>query len=101
MKCSHIPLTFDVGDVNLHDAPHTNAMVITYNIVGCEICKALVDNGKKAYIIFLHAFDRMGINPKLLHPVDKPLFRFGGKTTLPLGKIVLALSFGTGPNAQT
>jgi hypothetical protein len=43
----------------------------------------------------------MGINLKQLHPADIPLVGFGGKATLPLKKIVLPLSFGTGANART
>jgi hypothetical protein len=36
---------------------------------------------------FFHAFDRMGINLKQLHPADIPLVGFGGKATLPLKKL--------------
>lgn len=43
----------------------------------------------------------LGINPKQLQLADNPLFGFEGNATLPLGKIVLPLSFGTGTNAQT
>jgi hypothetical protein len=40
----------------------------------------------------------MGINPKMLQLVDNPLFGFGGKAMLPLGKITLPLSFGVARN---
>jgi hypothetical protein len=60
-----------------------------------------VDNDGQANIIFLHVFERMGINLKQLQPADNPLSGFEGKTTLPLGKIILPLSFGTGANART
>lgn len=43
----------------------------------------------------------MGINLEQLQPAGNPLFGFWGKATLPLDKIVLPLSFGTGPNART
>jgi hypothetical protein len=33
-KWSHIPLTFDSNDVNLHNDPHTDAMVIGCNVAG-------------------------------------------------------------------
>jgi hypothetical protein len=65
-KWSQVPLTFDSSNVNLGNAPHTDAMVISYNVAGWEIRKALVDNGSKVDIIFLHAFERMGITPKQL-----------------------------------
>jgi hypothetical protein len=54
-----------------------------------------------ADIIFLHAFDRMGIIHILLKPADNPLYGFGGKGTFPVGKIELSLSFGKTPSAQS
>jgi hypothetical protein len=60
----------------------------------------LVDNDSQDDIIFLHAFNRMGISHNLLKPPDNPLYDFGGKGTFPVGKIDLPLSFGTTPNAR-
>jgi hypothetical protein len=63
--------------------------------------KVLVDNGSQTGIIFLHAFDHMGISHNLLKPSDNPLYGFGGKGTFPVGKIKLSLSFGVAPNARS
>jgi hypothetical protein len=76
-------------------------MVINCRVVGWDLHKVLVDNGSQADIIFLHAFDRMGISHNLLKPSDNPLYGFGGKGTFPVGKIELPLSFGVAPNAQS
>lgn len=43
----------------------------------------------------------MGINHSLLQPADNPMYCFGRKGTLPLGKIELPLSLSTTPNART
>jgi hypothetical protein len=64
-------------------------MVITCRVAGWDLHKVLVDNGSQADIIFLHAFDRMGISHNLLKPADNPLYGFGGKGTFPVGKIEL------------
>jgi hypothetical protein len=100
-KWSHVPLTFDARDVDLRSAPHADAMVITYKVAGWDLHKVLVDNGSQADIIFLHAFDRMGISHILLKLADNPLYGFGGKGTFPVGKIELPLSFGIAPNARS
>jgi hypothetical protein len=100
-KWSHVPLTFDARDVDLRSAPHADAMVINCSVAGWDLHKVLVDNGSQANIIFLHAFDCMGINHSLLKPSDNPLYGFGGKGTFPVGKIELPLSFGVAPNARS
>jgi hypothetical protein len=79
--------------------PHMDAMVINCSVAGWDLHKVLVDNGSQADIIFLYAFDRMGISHSLLNPSDNPLYGFGGKGTFPVGKIELPLSFGVAPNA--
>jgi hypothetical protein len=94
-------LTFDARDVDLHSAPHIDAMVINCSVAGWGLHKVLVDNGSQADIIFLHAFDCMGISHSLLKPSDNPLYGFGGKGTFPVGKIELPLSFGVAPNARS
>jgi hypothetical protein len=75
-------------------------MVINCRVAGWDLHKVLVDNGSQADIIFLHAFDRMGIIHNLLKPADNPLYGFGGKDTFPIGKIELPLSFGTARSEQ-
>jgi hypothetical protein len=100
-RWSHVPLTFDDRDVDLRSAPHVDAMVINCSVAGWDLHKVLVDNGSQADIIFLHAFDRMGISHSLLKPSNNPLYGFGGKGTFLVGKIELPLSFGVAPNAQS
>jgi hypothetical protein len=100
-KWSHVPLNFDSRDVDLRSAPHIDAMVINCSVAGWDLHKVLVDNGSQADIIFLHAFDCMGISHNLLKPSDNPLYGFGGKGTFPVGKIELPLSFSVAPNARS
>jgi hypothetical protein len=100
-KWSHVPLTFDAKDVDLRSAPHVDLMVINCRVAGWDLHKVLVDNGSQADIIFLHAFDCMGISHSLLKPADNPLYGFGGKGTFPVDKIELSLSFGAAPNARS
>jgi hypothetical protein len=98
---SHVPLTFDARDVDLHSAPHVDTMGINCSVAGWDLHKVLVDNDSQADMVFLHTFDRMGISHSLLKPSDNPLYGFGGKGTFPIGKIELPLSFGVAPNARS
>jgi hypothetical protein len=82
-RWSHVPLTFDARYVDLRSAAHVDAIVINYSVAGWDLHKVLVDNGSQANIIFLHAFDRIGISHSLLKPSDNPLYGFGGKGTFP------------------
>jgi hypothetical protein len=100
-KWSHVPLTFNARDVDLRSAPHIDAMVINCSVAGWDLHKVLVDNGSQADIIFLHAFDRMGISHSLLKPSDNLQYGFGGKGTFPVSKIEQPLSFGVAPNARS
>jgi hypothetical protein len=95
-----VPLTFNARDVDLRSAPHVDTMVINCSVAGWDMHKVLVDNGSQADVIFLHAFDCMGISHSLLKPSDNPIYGFGGKGTFP-GKIELPLSFGVAPNARS
>jgi hypothetical protein len=39
-KWSHVPLTFDARDVDLHNAPHIDAMVINCSVAGWDLHKS-------------------------------------------------------------
>jgi hypothetical protein len=98
-----VPCAIDLQRPRRRSAQRTThrRMVINCSMAGWDLHKVLVDNGSQADIIFLHAFDRMGISHSLLKPSDNPLYGFGGKGTFPIGKIELPLSFGVAPNAQS
>jgi hypothetical protein len=63
--------------------------------------KLLVDNGSSVDIIFVDAFDKMGLNKDLLQHPDTSLYGFGRRVIHALGKVVLLVSFGTVRNART
>jgi hypothetical protein len=77
-------------------------ILVSYDIILHVNRKTILHvNSSQADIIFLHAFDRMGISHSLLKPVDNPLYGFGSKGTFAVGKIELPLSFGVAPNARS
>jgi hypothetical protein len=77
-KWSHIPLTFTAADIKLVSFPHKDAIVIMTHIDKWDVSRVLIDNGSKAKILLLSAFDQMGYGRKQLKEALKPLYDFGG-----------------------
>lgn len=57
-----IPITFDETDFQVRDYPHCDAFVATANVARFTLHNILVDNGSSADILFIKAFDSMGLN---------------------------------------
>jgi hypothetical protein len=100
-KWSHIPLTFTAADIKLVSFSHKDAIVIMMHIDKWDVSRVLINNGSKAKILLLSAFDQMGYDRKQLKEALKPLYDFGGKRIEPEGFISLPVSFKSLKNART
>ena len=80
-----------------YEHPHDDPLVIRVVIANKTIHRVLVDNGSSADIIFVSAFNKMGIEREKLEPVNPHLRGFSGKRVLPLGSIQLVLTLGDPP----
>jgi hypothetical protein len=76
-------------------------MVITTHINKWDVTRVLIDNGSQTEILFLSAFDQMGLDNKRLKKASKPLYGFGEKRIEPVGSISLPVFFGSLHNACT
>jgi hypothetical protein len=99
-RWSHILITFSEEDVRLQGFPHNDVLVIEASIASWTQGKLFVDNGSSGNIIFADVYDKMGLNRKLLQPLDTPLYGFGGRVIHAIGKVSLPISFGTVQNAR-
>jgi hypothetical protein len=93
-KWSHIPITFSQEDLQLKDYPHNDAVDISYVIKGFLVHNVLVDIGSAADIIFAKAFRQMQEPDDKIHDATHPLYDFGGRQIVALGKITMPITFG-------
>jgi hypothetical protein len=100
-KWSHIPTTFSQEDLQLKDYPHDDAMVISCVIKGFLVNNVLVDTGSAADIIFAKAFRQMQEPDGKIHDAMHPLYGFGGRQIMALGKIAMPITFGYVHNTMT
>ena len=90
-------ITFSDLDMEGCQHPHDNPLVIKTLVANKMIHRVLVDNGSSADIIFVAAFDKMGIGREKLEPINACLLGISGERVLPLGSIQLVLTLGDPP----
>ena len=80
-------ITFLYSDMEGCQHPHDDPLVIRAVIANKTAHRVLVNNGSSADIIFMSAFDKMGIGREKLEPVNAHLRGFSEERVLPLGLI--------------
>ena len=81
-----VPITFDKNDFHVRDFPHSDAFVATANVAGYMLHNILIDTRSSVDILFIKAFECMGLDRQTLEPVENSLFSFGGKKIDVIGK---------------
>ena len=81
--------------------PHDDPLVIRVVVANKIVHRVLVDNESSTDIIFVSAFDKMGIGREKLEPVNAHLRGFSRERVLPLGSIQLVLTLGDPPCQAT
>ena len=89
--------TFSNSDMEGCQHPHDDPLVIRAIMANKTVHKVLIDNGSSIDIIFVSAFDKMGIGREKLEPVSAHLLGFSGEKVLPLGLTQLVLTLGNPP----
>ena len=90
-------ITFSDSDLEGCQHPHDDPLVVRAVVANKTVHRVLIDNGSSADIIFVLAFDKMGIGREKLEPVNTHLRGFFGENVLPLGSIQLVLTLGDPP----
>ncbi|XP_009145112.2 uncharacterized protein LOC103868802 [Brassica rapa] len=81
-------------------APHHDTLVVSLTIVNCLVKSILVDNGSSNNIIFLTAYQDLGLEENTLTRKVTPLIGFSGKVKQTAGEVVLPV-YAEGINLST
>jgi hypothetical protein len=84
----------------LHDFPHTDAFVATTNVAGYTLHNILVDTRSSVDILFIKAFESMGLDKRTLEPAGNSLFSFSGNKIDAIGKKAIPVSFEEGDKVR-
>jgi hypothetical protein len=76
-------------------------MVVSCVIIGFLVHNVLVDIGSAAYIIFAKAFRQTQEQDDKIHDATHPLYGFGGRQIVALGKITMSITFGYVHNTRS
>ena len=98
----------EVEDITVTDAdgrwvhhPHNDPLVITTTIGNMNVHWTLVDNASSVDILYLGAYEQMGLWQHQLTPTLTLLYRFTGDNLTLIGYIKLAMKMGTYPQIST
>ena len=94
-------ITFSDSDMEGFQNPNDDPLVIRVVVANKTVHKVIVDNGSLTDIIFVSAFDKMGIGREKLTLVNTHMWGFFGERVLPLGSIQLVLTLGDPPCQAT
>lgn len=100
-KSECLTITFSAEDARGVSQPHDDPLVVSLVVSNYLTRRILIDNGSLADILYLLAFDQMGIDRDKLKPVRTPLVGFTGDRLLPIGMIRLPVVAGTGEYQAT
>ena len=90
-------ITFSETDARHVHHPHCDALVVKAMIANNNIHRIMVDNRSSVDILYLQAFERMGLKVSDLKPLPNPVYSFMGDSVIPLGVISFPMTLGEYP----
>ncbi|GAA0141815.1 hypothetical protein LIER_02870 [Lithospermum erythrorhizon] len=95
------PLSFCYSELTGLELPHDDPLVISPIIANFVVAQVLVDTGSLVDIMYLQAYDMLGLPRKHLKPVSTPLTGFTGHSVYPTGIAEVDLTVGEAPRLVT
>ena len=94
-------ITFTDADGRWVHHPHNDPLVITTTIGNMNVHRILVDNGSSVDILYLGAYEQMGLGLHQLTSTPMLLYGFFGDSLTLVRSIKLAMIVGTYPRIST
>nr|XP_009410167.1 PREDICTED: uncharacterized protein LOC103992258 [Musa acuminata subsp. malaccensis] len=80
---------------------HDDALVITARIAYAQVRMIMIDMGSSTDVLYLEAFQKLGLAKEALEPMCLALTGFTGDSISPLGAVTLPLTLGGPPITKT
>ncbi|XP_064993950.1 uncharacterized protein LOC135630720 [Musa acuminata AAA Group] len=80
---------------------HDNALVIMARIANAQVRRIMIDTGSSADVLYLDAFQKLGLTKESLKPICSVLTGFTGDSVSLLGMVTLPLTLGAPPQTKT
>ncbi|XP_065034856.1 uncharacterized protein LOC135671391 [Musa acuminata AAA Group] len=80
---------------------HDDALVVAARIANAQVRRIMVDTGSSADVLYLDAFQKLGLSYDARKPMNSALTGFTGESISPLGAITLPLTLGEVPRTKT
>ncbi|GAA0183626.1 hypothetical protein LIER_31004 [Lithospermum erythrorhizon] len=100
--------TYDIEEISFSDKelaglelPHDYPLVVSPTISNFVVARMLVDTKSSADILYLRAYDKLGLARKHLKPVATPLTGFTGHSIHPMGISDFDVTVGKGSQMVT
>ncbi|GAA0160093.1 hypothetical protein LIER_16726 [Lithospermum erythrorhizon] len=78
-------ISFSDAQLQGLELPHDDPVVIAPVIANYTVERMLVDIGSSADILYLSTYDKLGLPPNMLQPMNTPLTEFTGHSVHPKG----------------
>ncbi|XP_065050241.1 uncharacterized protein LOC103991910 [Musa acuminata AAA Group] len=80
---------------------HDDALVIMARITNAQVRRIMIDIGSSTDVLYLDAFQKLGLAKEALEPICSVLTGFTGDSISPLGAVTLPLTLGAPPITKT
>lgn len=87
--------------VEIEYLDHDDVLIISVRIANTRVKRITMDTGRLANVLYLDAFQKLGLIEKALTPMASTLTELMGESISPLGTTTLPITIREGPRSKT